>query len=263
MYKKTTLHRQTKGFTLIELLVVIAIIAILASILFPVFARARENARRTSCASNLKQIMLGEMMYRQDYDGLYVPHWVERGDDTSHEGPFGPIISGAYVEWPYLIYPYVKNVQIFNCPSKDTNPWKGTGRALSGIGYGMNHNLAMGIGSGISVGAGNVNESIVTQPALTAEYADTMDNLGTLANNSDNSDVNNSYLMGTRNVQSDNVPPRHLDGVNVAYCDGHVKWIKWPEDRDYTDRIASSGHPGITYVTDKMDPHFYRGWNLP
>ena len=71
-----TLHHKRSGFTLIELLVVIAIIAILAAILFPVFARARENARRTSCVSNLKQIGLGIMQYTQDYDERYpLPVW--------------------------------------------------------------------------------------------------------------------------------------------------------------------------------------------
>ena len=71
--------KNTKGFTLIELLVVIAIIAILAAILFPVFARARENARRTSCLNNMKQIGLGFMQYTQDYDEKYPPNMPETG----------------------------------------------------------------------------------------------------------------------------------------------------------------------------------------
>jgi prepilin-type N-terminal cleavage/methylation domain-containing protein len=74
------LHSKPKkkfGFTLIELLVVIAIIAILAAILFPVFGRARENARRSSCQSNLKQIGLGAMQYTQDYDEQYLPRWTD------------------------------------------------------------------------------------------------------------------------------------------------------------------------------------------
>ncbi|MEO6909135.1 MAG: DUF1559 domain-containing protein, partial [Abditibacteriaceae bacterium] len=90
-----------KGFTLIELLVVIAIIAILAAILFPVFARARENARRASCQSNLKQIGLSLMMYSQDYDDLFL----NAGND------------GAQQIWPDMIQSYVKSDQIFNCPS--------------------------------------------------------------------------------------------------------------------------------------------------
>src|SRR4051812_18788683 len=82
-----------RGFTLIELLVVIAIIAILAAILFPVFARARENARRAACQSNLKQIMLGIAQYNQDYDERY---------------PLGSIVVGAsFVVWPQLIQPYL------------------------------------------------------------------------------------------------------------------------------------------------------------
>jgi prepilin-type N-terminal cleavage/methylation domain-containing protein/prepilin-type processing-associated H-X9-DG protein len=93
-----------RGFTLIELLVVIAIIAILASILFPVFARARENARRSSCQSNLKQIGLGVMQYTQDYDEMMVP--VVTGTTTATSTP-----------WQTLIQPYVKSTQLFACPS--------------------------------------------------------------------------------------------------------------------------------------------------
>ncbi len=97
------------AFTLIELLVVIAIIAILAAILFPVFAQAREKARQTSCLSNLKQLGLALNMYGQDYDGTL--------SQTSWElGSFK-----AKVHWSYLVQPYVKNQQIFVCPS-DTHP---------------------------------------------------------------------------------------------------------------------------------------------
>src|SRR5690606_25769067 len=92
-------HQQPRrAFTLIELLVVIAIIALLAAILFPVFARARENARRTSCTSNMKQMGLGVQMYVQDNDGRY------------------PMSSGDG-KWPDYIFPYVKSTQLFTCPS--------------------------------------------------------------------------------------------------------------------------------------------------
>ena len=87
-------RRNARGFTLIELLVVIAIIAILAAILFPVFARARENARRTSCLSNLKQIALSSLQYIQDYDGRY-PHVFY---DTDHNG--NPDVPAPGPEWP-------------------------------------------------------------------------------------------------------------------------------------------------------------------
>src|SRR5215475_8241993 len=97
------LHR-FQGFTLIELLVVIAIIAVLAAILFPVFAQAREKARQTSCASNTRQLSLGVLMYAQDYDETLVPTQI-----LSPEGD-GDL-------WPTLVQPYIKNDQVRRCPS--------------------------------------------------------------------------------------------------------------------------------------------------
>src|SRR4028118_1234439 len=94
-----------KGFTLIELLVVIAIIAILAAILFPVFARARENARRASCQSNLKQIGLGVMQYTQDYDEKLPNNF------------YGTVGVDIDPKWVDVIQPYVKSTQLFTCPS--------------------------------------------------------------------------------------------------------------------------------------------------
>jgi len=99
-----------RGFTLIELLVVIAIIAILAAILFPVFARAREKARQTSCLSNVKQLGLGIQMYAQDYDEMIVSGVY----DYNNSGTWN---TGDY-SWRDAILPYVKNAQIFVCPSK-------------------------------------------------------------------------------------------------------------------------------------------------
>jgi prepilin-type N-terminal cleavage/methylation domain-containing protein/prepilin-type processing-associated H-X9-DG protein len=115
-----------RGFTLIELLVVIAIIAILAAILFPVFARARENARKTSCLSNLKQLGLSIMQYTQDYDETFpLGHAQQGGSDWINDG------------WQQAVQPYTKSINVFMCPS-DTNagaqspkapdyPWRGVG----------------------------------------------------------------------------------------------------------------------------------------
>ena len=95
-----------KGFTLIELLVVIAIIAILAAILFPVFQKVRENARRTACLSNMNQIEKGIMQYENDSDNFTVP---------SQSAVSGPP-ANSIASWPTLIYPYVKSQGVFVCP---------------------------------------------------------------------------------------------------------------------------------------------------
>jgi len=101
-----------RGFTLIELLVVIAIIAILAAILFPVFAKVREKARQTSCASNLKQLALGVTQYVQDYDERFPTGWMNQ---STH------VVDGKIQYWPYAIFPYVKSAGVYKCPDDSRN----------------------------------------------------------------------------------------------------------------------------------------------
>ena len=182
-----------RGFTLIELLVVIAIIAILAAILFPVFAKAREKARQTSCLSNLKQLDLGFMMYIQDYD-----------ERLPGPAPFDPVPQGwgYYGHWvpasaPPMaveqggIYPYVKNSQIFLCPS-DGN---GAAKRLS---YTMN----------AVCGFRAIAEA--THPSETILLVD------------ESWTLNDGYFA----PGADQPSWAHNDGANFAFMDGHVKWLK-------------------------------------
>ncbi len=129
---------QKKGFTLIELLVVIAIIAILAAILFPVFAKAREEARKISCLSNLKQIGIAYMMYSQDYDDhllcLNAAGWVGGGGNAQQLGPTDQLTfeysrdnpqdaaTPGLIGWGWVLQPYIKNTQLFYCPSSIERP---------------------------------------------------------------------------------------------------------------------------------------------
>jgi prepilin-type N-terminal cleavage/methylation domain-containing protein len=119
MYSPTVSPSRKSGFTLIELLVVIAIIAILAAILFPVFAQAREQARKTSCISNVKQVNLAVVMYVQDYDESLpleqVPEWA--ADNTGWFYPFG---ERTYT-WQNIVQPYIKNWQAMICPDSGMN----------------------------------------------------------------------------------------------------------------------------------------------
>jgi prepilin-type N-terminal cleavage/methylation domain-containing protein/prepilin-type processing-associated H-X9-DG protein len=141
-------RRSRHGFTLIELLVVIAIIAILAAILFPVFAQAREKARQTACLSNLKQIGLGLQMYAQDYDETLPSSWMNNGP----AGPGGdPGMSTAATPsntWQWMILPYIKNDQVYICPSNRFNArqnlrpiWNGTPAVSAPLNYVPNRSV--------------------------------------------------------------------------------------------------------------------------
>jgi prepilin-type N-terminal cleavage/methylation domain-containing protein/prepilin-type processing-associated H-X9-DG protein len=193
------------GFTLIELLVVIAIIAILAAILFPVFARAREKARQTSCLSNMKQLGLSDMMYAQDYDEILV-----RYADRACRGG-----ADSRTEWYEALAPYIKNSQIFVCPSLATQPY--------GLGVNYAHVHTCGA-SGAPPAAVYTGRPIADMqvPAQTISMGDTDSSLIY---------CRVCYPIGSGNPAGSEpygrVPQtRHNEGVNLAFCDGHAKWQK-------------------------------------
>lgn len=200
------MKRTRKAFTLIELLVVIAIIAILAAILFPVFARARENARRSSCMSNVKQLSLATLMYTQDYDEKLPPAYA----------------NGAPVGmdwWGPIIQPYVKSIQVYFCPSDSAQTSSNSYNPAS-VSYGWNYYFLQNKPMGDDLHGG---------ASLAAIEA-----------------VSQTVLLGDSNGETTGSPPvpsnryiiypcctyipveRHLGGVNMAFVDGHVKWFQVP-----------------------------------
>ncbi len=209
--------RRSKGFTLIELLVVIAIIAILAAILFPVFARAREKARQASCLSNLKQAGLGLLMYAQDYDDRLPGTYQKMGQAGNW-----PLIL-----WAQLMQPYVKNTQLGICPSDDA------GGGSWGISYGANTEVMPD-----SRGAFNSSLGGITYPAETVLVFDAWNSNAWCATGNwwgvraCGSTCWGARAAGLRNDGTD--ISRHNDGFNSALCDGHAKWYKGGKaDWDY------------------------------
>jgi prepilin-type N-terminal cleavage/methylation domain-containing protein/prepilin-type processing-associated H-X9-DG protein len=216
-----------RGFTLIELLVVIAIIAILAAILFPVFGRARENARRLSCQSNLKQIGLGVLQYVQDYDEMYPI----QGQGVNW-GAFDAGITGG---WAFIIQPYVKSTQILQCPS-ETNSGDSTASATNYQYTDYAYNSVLG---GMSPNqAGGETSSSSTGPLLprSASVLTFSSNTIMLLESPAVSNLNGHWAQGSSGGATGvgvpaSLPPygasfRHLEGSNFLFADGHVKWFK-------------------------------------
>jgi len=211
-----------KAFTLIELLVVIAIISILAAILFPVFARARESARRTSCLSNLKQIGLGIMMYVQDYDETY-PRYETLKD---------PPATGQWL-WRQVVQPYIKSeTQVFTCPSSP-------GGANEG-GYGANSLIMTSRTAATSTKLAAVQSTANTYmlmdygqwhfsassvKATTLNNANYLPGIGTVRGLNQSQCTTHTHEFYDK-FETDCMNGRHFLGVNVAFADGHAKWLK-------------------------------------
>jgi prepilin-type N-terminal cleavage/methylation domain-containing protein/prepilin-type processing-associated H-X9-DG protein len=230
----TRTNAERFAFTLIELLVVIAIIAILAAILFPVFAQAREKARATACLSNEKQLGLALMQYVQDYDQT----WPCGRYNTSSGGVMFPSGRG----WQQAVFPYAKSTDLFRCPNDDTPVPPGAPNN-SVISYAMNANLA------------EVSDADLTKPAMTVGLVEVSGNDGFLGPESSGIDGRGPagsgpviatggsagglerglYRTGSigfpeRVFGTGTSPrlgaPRHSEGSNFLCADGHAKWAR-------------------------------------
>jgi prepilin-type N-terminal cleavage/methylation domain-containing protein/prepilin-type processing-associated H-X9-DG protein len=249
------MHRKN-AFTLIELLVVIAIIAILAAILFPVFAQAREKARQTSCLSNVKQIGTAMMMYVQDYDETY-----PRADNCYALPAPGVIIPGApptsntgcgapnfgqrqnHFKWWTWLYPYTKNVQIFRCPSRTptTSRWNlgaeldnayALNLSVTGTTVGFTTGVAPFINNPFQGGTLAGNARPAEQMLVTEMFRSTVpvviQTAGSVA--WPHAQRERWATLLSVGVPADSVTPKdtapHNEGMNIMYCDGHAKWMK-------------------------------------
>jgi prepilin-type N-terminal cleavage/methylation domain-containing protein/prepilin-type processing-associated H-X9-DG protein len=245
-----TRYSQRRAFTLIELLVVIAIIAILAAILFPVFAQAREKARQATCLSNMKQIGSASMMYVQDYDETF-PNHVWANGPGRHSLPDGRIYQG-HVGWALVFYPYIKNQGVFVCPSDD-NPradWGDNGVANPYIST-WGKPLRMSYSENASIylrSSGPVGLAEITFPAETYWVADSRFHPVGFESSSGNEPwgpnlfnrirytrpcVGLINTAGGLGLPSNHPDPgscaRHSEGNMLLFADGHAKWERWDQ----------------------------------
>ena len=208
-------QKSKSAFTLIELLVVIAIIAILAAILFPVFARARENARRSSCQSNFKQVALGFKQYIQDYDEKYPVRDYNKGTGTNFYGAQFNGCTAAATDntscangWAILLQPYLKSAQIFQCPSETTSPFNTT---AGGSTYGDSGYTDYFYNDAFQAGPNESALNFVSNTVLMGEGNST--------------DAASTRTGEAPQVNTPNTA-RHLEGNNYGFADGHVKWLR-------------------------------------
>lgn len=216
------------AFTLIELLVVIAIIAILAAILFPVFAQAREKARQTACLSNSRQIGIAFGMYATDYDE-YLPL-------TTY-----PLPSNS---WTDQAQPYIKNRQIFRCPSDQSQNWvtpQATPSSMLDPSPAVVRRSSYFLNAWMGAGSGYSNLAAVNSPASVIYVSESLDGVTrdhfhpfnwiveTPANPSYSAFMHSATFDDANNWTKELALTRHNGGFNSVYLDGHSKWGKWSQ----------------------------------
>jgi prepilin-type N-terminal cleavage/methylation domain-containing protein/prepilin-type processing-associated H-X9-DG protein len=229
-------RRSGRGFTLIELLVVIAIIAILAAILFPVFAQAREKARQTTCLSNLKQIGTGLTMYAQDYDEMLPGSKV-------YANPGHPLYKTyGWALWVPIIDPYVKNKPVYNCPSGPHGAADTFGPSTDHFVVNLGYSEYIWSGPSGSVGSNWASLSVLAGvPAGVASVAVIADSgFGPMFNDWSDGDsggkecTGDPAKFGLYRLKYAVDPPwqlpltckvRHSSGSNVVFADGHAKMV--------------------------------------
>jgi prepilin-type N-terminal cleavage/methylation domain-containing protein/prepilin-type processing-associated H-X9-DG protein len=220
--------RQRAGFTLIELLTVIAIIAILAGILFPVFAQARAKAERISCTSNMKQLGTANLMYSADYDSRLCKFSHGSGF-VGHTGYNG----GDGMRWADMLMPYIKNTEIFDCPSGDKKMAILAGGQWLDIGqYTYGYNTPSSATANYGVAGLRLNR--ISKPAGTIMFAeDGFQDAGAsseaigreIPNGSDTLQSLGGRVDGTRHTNCErNEYEKYW--LNFAFCDGHAKFMK-------------------------------------
>lgn len=215
-----------KGFTLIELLVVIAIIAILAAILFPVFARAREKARQTSCLNNVKELALAGVMYAQDYDEKLVPAYM---DDNVGSGRtwYALWYADKWGEQQGLLWPYVMSNEVWKCLSSKGEAYVSGG---NGTDYGINYHICKARGS-VSLGE-------IKYPSQTLLLADS-----DWTHSTHDYTNSNAWRLSYGFHPSFFIPARHNGGANMAFCDGHAKWHQIIENDIYVGPVTYTWPP--------------------
>jgi len=262
-----TTSRQNAAFTLIELLVVIAIIAILAAILFPVFAQARAKARQTACLSNQKQIGTSLMLYTQDYDevlpgnttlgnGVSDSRWPDA--TSAHSAglseplgwmqPFDPANVGTYRIWARDLQPYVKNIQLFRCPEAKLRSADGTCTPAANTceinvpGAGNGSYLLNGIAASKSLAA-------IAFPADTI-FTHEVRNYNRVAQEKPRQVLSTGLYTNFCHTYY-NVP--HNGGSNLLFCDGHAKWQKRDSIRFAQFGASPENNPGLPIKLGSTD----------